>query len=474
MTFYDDNRKKKIFEDSKAIRDRFGILLTDIMIKVSNTFYEERFDWKREDFISYAQGGNAPSMIKYYEGRIYKLAEDLTKLCKAFYYGDMSPIKEIELAFQEEFFKLKSYRMRSFLFETMEGIMKNTMKEMNISEEVNLDEICNPPNECQGGIECSLNWAYGFLSSPFEVNKFPFGNLGFGSFFRYFVTLFTRDALFVTTKFNDIEESFRELLVEVMTKLSSRGSENKIALMAPELVKLIHKDEDAMPGFVNFFQHNYKCGRHEIDDILNEWEKYINNMDINGNSPCKNDFRNQTCCMMFEELLQNQDLKTILKVMKYSIQPVSFIDPLNEFLEAFDNLDFLPYNNLTSHTKMGHVGNLMETNYNPRVWMCSYAGNPKLSPKYCNLFRNSMTNDGIGYTFNNANFWDIFSKTNYTKTFAKIMQPKGYKEKRYNLDYDESDDQWVYPKKGIKFPLQSGPSGGLQVKNNLLVTVKHE
>ena len=78
MTFYDDNRNEKIFEDSKEIRDCFGILITEIIIKVTNTLGEQRYDWKREDFISYAKEDTTPSMIKYHEGRIYKLAEDLT------------------------------------------------------------------------------------------------------------------------------------------------------------------------------------------------------------------------------------------------------------------------------------------------------------------------------------------------------------------------------------------------------------
>ena len=52
-----------------------------------------------------------------------------------------------------------------------------------------------------------------------------------------------------------------------------------------------------------------------------------------------------TCCQM-SKLLQGQ-LPTILKVMKYSIQPTVFYEPLKNFLKSFDSLDFLPFNNLS-------------------------------------------------------------------------------------------------------------------------------
>ena len=42
--------------------------------------------------------------------------------------------------------------------------------------------------------------------------------------------------------------------------------------------------------------------------------------------------------------------------------------------------------------------------------------------KWFNIYYFGITNEGIGYTFNNANFWDIFARTNYTKLFAKIMR----------------------------------------------------
>ena len=173
------------------------------------------------------------------------------------------------------------------------------------------------------------------------------------------------------------------------------------------------------------------------------------------------------CCEM-PKSIQNQ-LPTILKVMKYSIQPVSYIEPLNDFLKSFDNLDFLPYDNLTTFTKCGSHPkntckmNLMETNLNPQVLWCQYEGKPDSfsTEPNCNSFHTSLTNEGFGYSFNQANIWDIFSGTQYMKLYSKILRPKGF-------DMKPSSNYEIYPNQNISFPITSGPNYGLQVCINVL------
>ena len=107
----------------------------------------------------------------------------------------------------------------------------------------------------------------------------------------------------------------------------------------------------------------------------------------------------------------------------------------------------------------------MEYNKNPRILMCQYGeGKPVkiMVPKDCQAFHTSMTNAGIGYTFNNANFWDIFTKTNYTNLFAKIMRPKGFDEEPSDI---KVEDEYSMYSKNITFPKNSGPFYGLQVKS---------
>ena len=92
----------------------------------------------------------------------------------------------------------------------------------------------------------------------------------------------------------------------------------------------------------------------------------------------------------------------------------------------------------------------MELNWNPRVFICQYA--KKNMNRHCNLFQMSLTNRGIGYTFNQVDFWDQYISTWYTKEFSKVYRPKGFKNS------DSKDN--------IFYPVRSGPKDGLTVNDN--------
>ena len=158
--------------------------------------------------------------------------------------------------------------------------------------------------------------------------------------------------------------------------------------------------------------------------------------------------------------------------MKYSIQPVSFKEPLKDFLDVFGNLDFLGFNNLT---KFGYKNQnygygiinynyreaFMDLNWNPRVINCQYAKNVEgFFADGCKLFQMSITNRGIGYTFNQANFWNQYISTWYTRDFFKIYKPKGFKN---SDNHHDGRDGWRNYKDNIFYPIQSGPNHGLTV-----------
>ena len=181
------------------------------------------------------------------------------------------------------------------------------------------------------------------------------------------------------------------------------------------------------------------------------------------------------CCTL-NMLLKHFPLSVIMKVMKYSMQPVLFKDPLKDFLDIFGDLDFLEFNNLNQGDELdvaveNKKKSLMERNRNPKVLMCQYARQPvkmigstsdgsyNVVPK-CNLFHLSLTNGGFGYTFNQANFWDMYSSTQYTEEFAKIYRPKGHKIPNSHNDYSNT---WTDHKDNIFYPIQSGEENGLTV-----------
>ena len=140
------------------------------------------------------------------------------------------------------------------------------------------------------------------------------------------------------------------------------------------------------------------------------------------------------------------------------------ISHLNNFLANFSTCLGLYL------TKFKYERRLMEFNPNPRILMCKYAEEVEfVAPKGCQSFHLSMTSDGIGYTFNNANFWDIFRETKFTNLFAKIMRPKGFDKEPSPSEVEENDDylNLRYPNNGILFPWGIGPLYGLQVRSEI-------
>ena len=145
------------------------------------------------------------------------------------------------------------------------------------------------------------------------------------------------------------------------------------------------------------------------------------------------------------------------------MQPALFNEPLEDFLEVLDNLDFLGgFYNLTKSELM-----LLKENVNPRIFMCQYAREPEtMDFSNCDLFQVSLTNGGLGYSFNQADFWNLYSSTWYANEFAKIYMPKGFKS--YNSDdYLNEEKEWRNSMDNIFYPVQSGPKNGLTVTSLL-------
>ena len=150
-----------------------------------------------------------------------------------------------------------------------------------------------------------------------------------------------------------------------------------------------------------------------------------------------------------------------MKILKYSVQSPVVQEPLKEITDIFGNLGFLgPYKNVTRYPKL--VPRLLKTDFNARILMCRYAGKPStMRPTNCDLFKRVVTNEGLGYSFNQAPFWWLFSKSSYTEHFAKIMKPKGYDDLGSLPKLIEDEAHWPYPGQGILFPANSGPKYGL-------------
>ena len=357
------------------------------------------------------------------------------------------------------------------------------------------NEISDCENDLESGNEngiCNeyLKQSFRTLFLPTEIIRDEYKNLEFGTYLTYFSRLMSLNDSFLNDEFfedpspsvlTSEERKVRDLMTPSL-KVLTNGNTGKMSIF--EMVKVLHKNFGETGYSIGPIVYESKCAPKLMYFLEKAWKSYIDHPKLYPSIETNNDQFNQqlipcvetmvdakgnnysTCCQLSKSL-QNE-LAIVLKIMKYSIQPAVFYEPLEDFLKSYDNLDFLPFKSLINSTDIVHR-NLMEYNPNPRVLMCQYARHEPFSrvsgPNNCQLIHTSITNRGIGYTFNSANFWDLFVKTNYTRTFAKIMRPKGFDKEPYPDEFDEKEDfkLWTNRKMDIEYPTTIGPSYGLQV-----------
>ena len=131
------------------------------------------------------------------------------------------------------------------------------------------------------------------------------------------------------------------------------------------------------------------------------------------------------CCIPSNRLRKH--LEPILKVMKHAAQVPHYLEDEEEMTATFQNATFLKYPvdyplKLTiKNVKRNWYGNGI-INSNPKVPFCQFAGQPS-SPKItnCKLFTRSITNEGLGFTFNGPNFWALHHNSAYSNIFARLL-----------------------------------------------------
>ena len=337
--------------------------------------------------------------------------------------------------------------------------LKKSVKEIIANHSSNLD-FTKELSWCESELQnCTmyLVFAYNLVYFPFEVIKYRDKAQGFGTFLAYFSKLLhskdQEQEPFSTLDLSPEETKVRNCMAEVLLRLSNQSELSK--LTPYDLVQLVHRNVDDKDDiFARPIQFDFGCRNSyakQFDEIVKyykqSWEDWSS--DEVKEIPCSNQTsKTYPCCKVGRTVLKPELIPTLLKVMKYAVQPVRYFD--KDIKEIFGDLSFLEYGTFVQDEKFQLMA---QTNKNSRIPMCKYAGNPKeFDPKKCQLFHVSFTDEGIGYTFNGVNFWNSFQHFNYSRKFATIMQPKGYT----NLQKDEN----VY--RDVKNPLSSGPAFGVE------------
>ncbi len=118
---------------------------------------------------------------------------------------------------------------------------------------------------------------------------------------------------------------------------------------------------------------------------------------------------NSSACCQYEKEI-SKDYASVLRLLKYCIAPASRNIWRNKTIaELNSSIEFLGYQ---------HDAKLAE-NEDPIILACKYDGGGLKQD--CNLFANMYTTAGIGYTFNNAPFWNLYRNTSENYAFYKEM-----------------------------------------------------
>ena len=357
--------------------------------------------------------------------------------------------KRILEQFERDMFEIQD-NLAPFFTKSVKEIIANHSSNLEYDQELKW---------CQGEQEnCTvyLIYAFNLVYFPCEAFRYGYEINGFGTFLAYFSQYLGRKANHVSDSGllnSDPLDSDGKSVKDFMAKVLQNTNKNlKLYNMTPyDLVQMLQDTKKVLntATFAKPIQYDFGCNNYHDNEAVNQfknaWQDWTNNE--SQEIPCSNKSVKYYSCCKLSQILQPDLIPIALQVMKYAIQPVAYLD--YDIQPIFKNLSFLMYDNIAED-----FPDKLIRNRNSRIPLCKYAGNPRVfDERKCKLFYNSLTDEGIGYTFNNVNFWNFFKKYNYSETFAEIMQPKGYTTA-------ELDQNQLYD--GVSIPMSNGPAYGME------------
>ena len=89
------------------------------------------------------------------------------------------------------FFEKPFHQMSKFITDTVQDIITKEIANEDYGSEISLCENVNKGTFTDKKCLNFLKFYYNFLHLPFELKKYPYGALGFGTYFAYFSRLLT-------------------------------------------------------------------------------------------------------------------------------------------------------------------------------------------------------------------------------------------------------------------------------------------
>ncbi|TRY61063.1 hypothetical protein TCAL_12244 [Tigriopus californicus] len=119
------------------------------------------------------------------------------------------------------------------------------------------------------------------------------------------------------------------------------------------------------------------------------------------------------CCRIWEAISTQHE--GVLKMMRFNQQAPHWNSEDNAMFEEAQQGYFGDFEDIKKPYGVS----------NPRIFGCQWLGFPTEDHiASCNLFHRLFTNAGMGYTFNSADYEDLFLDTSYLNTFKTVMNAK--------------------------------------------------
>ena len=267
LTFYDPNNPQ-VIEEAKSLINHSKIIMEAIIDKWIDVLNEERKDWTLEQFKSYPNQDNVPFLVKKLKTTIEDLATKLAAIALSNANTATNIEEEIRKQLSQAFFTYSFNKMDSFLTETVNNIVENHTKTNEYSSQYNICE--NEEETCVS----KLKRYYTFMHVPFEINKFPYETLGFGTYLAYFSRLLSSSKsnvdFFNSWKITSGEKIVRGYMNLILTNLAQ--GQNMANMSTFELARLLHQNPDeggdTTQKFALPLQNEFGC----IGDVVKAYE----------------------------------------------------------------------------------------------------------------------------------------------------------------------------------------------------------
>ena len=310
LAFYShDNRKwkNKVFQTSSILRTRFEFIFHNIVQRMRQKLKEKLRDsinsivhWKT--YFDKLENLGGPVKVV---SRNQKKLDPIVKKLSVIYIKDIMQykkvLKSLDKHFSSAFFQFHSYELSKFM-KPMQSIIQDTINDVSSFEVQNITNCLE-----ENGTICFKHFlsVYGDIMAYFEINKFPYGFMGFGTFLTYFSRFISTQKeeipFLSSTQEDSIDEKFVE---EFMANIFDNLSSIQCNISIFELVQYLDFTKHQ-----NYFKFNQlrKDNNCKMNDYL---DNAVENCEMN-----------LECCNMIDEIQSRIkkcfDVESMMKVFRY-------------------------------------------------------------------------------------------------------------------------------------------------------------